>query len=95
MMLVKVVVVYALRTHVHIFREWVQLCHDKLLIDVGRFTEWLTHLAATLEVMGSRPSLSDISEIYFLESIQSLTQRDCRCDIVELTVICNVCGVNW
>jgi len=45
-----------------------------------RFTvaEWLTNLTATLEVMGSRPSLSDISEIYFLESIQSLAQRDLK-----------------
>jgi len=28
--------------------------------------------------MGSRPSLGDISEIYFLESIQSLAQRDLK-----------------
>jgi len=43
-----------------------------------RFTmaDWLTHLAATLEVMGSRPSLDDTYEIYFLESIQSPAQRD-------------------
>jgi len=34
-------------------------------------SRWLTHLAATLEVMGSRPSFGDISEIYFLESIIS------------------------
>jgi len=36
-----------------------------------RFTvaAWLTHSTATLEVMGSRPSLGDISEIYFLESL--------------------------
>jgi len=42
-----------------------------------RFTvaEWLTRLAATLEVMGSRPSLSDIYDIYFLVSIQSPAQR--------------------
>jgi len=39
-------------------------------------TEWLTHLAATLEFVVSRPSLGDISEIYFLESIQSLAQMD-------------------
>jgi len=32
--------------------------------------EWLTHLAAMLEV--------DIYEIYFLESIQSLAQRDSK-----------------
>jgi len=45
-----------------------------------RFTvaEWLTYLAAMLEVMGLRPSLGDISEIYFLESIQSLAQRDLK-----------------
>jgi len=45
-----------------------------------RFTvaECLTHLAAMLEVMGSRPSLGDISEIYFLESIHSLVQRDLK-----------------
>jgi len=32
-----------------------------------RFTvaEWITHLAATLEVMGLRPSLGDILKIYF------------------------------
>jgi len=36
--------------------------------------EWLINLAATLEVMGSRPSLDDISEIYFLESIVSGTE---------------------
>jgi len=32
---------------------------------ICRFTvaEWLTHLAATLEVMGSRPSLGDIARI--------------------------------
>jgi len=35
-------------------------------------------LAATLEVMGLRRSLGDISEIYFLESIQSLAQRDLK-----------------
>jgi len=35
-------------------------------------SEWLTQLAATLEVMSSRPSLGDISEIYSLESILSL-----------------------
>jgi len=40
--------------------------------------EWLTHSIAMLEVMGSRPSLGDISEIYFLESIQSLAQRDLK-----------------
>jgi len=36
-----------------------------------RFTvdEWLTHLAVMLEVMGSRPSFSEISEIHFLESM--------------------------
>jgi len=47
------IVVLAIRTH--------DLC-------IPRFTvvEWLTHLAATLEVMGSRPSLGDISEIYFI-----------------------------
>jgi len=33
-------------------------------------------LAATLEVMGSHPSFGDISEIDFLESIQSPAQRD-------------------
>jgi len=38
--------------------------------------EWLTHLAATPEVMGSRPSVGNISEMHFLESIQSPTQRD-------------------
>jgi len=45
-----------------------------------RFTvaDWLTHLAATLEVMGSRPSLGDISQIYFLESIQSMAQGDLK-----------------
>jgi len=59
--------------------------------------EWLTHLAVTLEVMGSRPSLGDICQIYFLELIQSLAHRELKwyCDIVELTVTCNVCGVNW
>jgi len=36
--------------------------------------EWLMHLAATLEVMGLRPSLGDVSEIYFLESIVSGTK---------------------
>jgi len=40
--------------------------------------EWLTHLAATLEVMGSCPIISDISEINFLESIQSVAQRDLK-----------------
>jgi len=35
---------------------------------------WLTHLAAMLEVMDSCPSLSDISEIYFLELFQSPVQ---------------------
>jgi len=39
-------------------------------------TEWLTHLAATLKVMGSRPSLGDIYENYFLKSIQYMAQRD-------------------
>jgi len=45
-----------------------------------RFTvaEWLTHLALTLEVMGSRPSLSGIFKIYFLESIKSLALRDLK-----------------
>jgi len=32
------------------------------------------HFAATLEVMGSRPSLGDISEIYFLKLIVSGTE---------------------
>jgi len=32
----------------------------------GALAEWLTHLAATVVVMGSRPSLGDIYEIYFL-----------------------------
>jgi len=47
---------------------------------VCQFTvaEWLTHLAAMVEVMGLRPSLGDISEIYFLESIQYLAQRDLK-----------------
>jgi len=40
--------------------------------------EWLTHLTATLEVMGTHPSLGEISEIYFLESIQSLAQSDLK-----------------
>jgi len=42
-------------------------------LNVCRFTvaEWLTHLAATLEVIGSRPSLAYITEIYVLELIQS------------------------
>jgi len=31
-----------------------------------------------LEVMGSRPSFGDNSEIHFLESIQSLAQRDLK-----------------
>jgi len=50
------------------------LTTDYICNVVKRFTvaEWLTHFAATLEVMGSRPSLGDISEIYFLEPIQSL-----------------------
>jgi len=68
------------------------------MFDSRQFTvaEWLAHLAATLEVMGSRSSFGDISEIYFLESIQFLAQRDLKClhDIVELTATCNVCGVN-
>jgi len=37
--------------------------------------EWLTHLAATLEVTGSRPGIGDIYEIYFFEWIQSTAQR--------------------
>jgi len=40
--------------------------------------ERLTYLAATVEVMGSRSSLGDIYEIYFLESIQSPAERDLR-----------------
>jgi len=53
---------------------------DKHLIHDCRFTvaEWLTHVAATLEVKGSRPSLGDISEIYFLKSIQSVAQSDLK-----------------
>jgi len=52
----------------------------------------VTYLAATLKVMDSRHSLGDISELYFLESIQSLAHRDLNgaCDIVELTATCNV-----
>jgi len=48
-----------------------------LICFISRFTvaEWLTHSTATLKVMGSRPSFGDISEIYFLKSIQSLAQR--------------------
>jgi len=42
--------------------------------------EWLTHLTATLEVMGLRPTLGDISDIYFLESIVSGAQ--------ELKMVC-------
>ena len=40
--------------------------------------EWLKHLPATLEVTGSRPTFGDISEIYFLESIQSTTRWDLK-----------------
>jgi len=56
------------------------LCLTVQQVRESRFTvaEWLMHLAATLEVIGSRPSLGDISDIYFLESIQSLTQRDLK-----------------
>jgi len=59
--------------------------------------ELLTHLTVTLEVMGLCPSLGDISEIYFLESIQSLTQRTYNgfCGIAEFTVTCNVSNDNW
>jgi len=38
----------------------------------------VTNLAATLEVMGSRPIFGDVSEIHFLESIQSPAQRDLK-----------------
>jgi len=53
-------------------------CTHEMEITVScRFTvaEWLTHSPATLEVMVSRPSLDDISEIYFIESIQSSALR--------------------
>jgi len=71
--------------------------HGEILVCRFMVVEWLTHLAATLKVVGSRPSLGDISAIYFLESMQSLAQRDLHglCDIVELSATCNVCGVNW
>jgi len=58
-------------------------------VTVYRFTadEWLTHMAATLEVTGSRPSFDDFSEIHFLESIQPAAQRDLKwymCDIAGI-----------
>jgi len=64
----------------------------------SRFTvaEWLTHLAATLEVMGSRPSLGVIYEIYFLESIQSPAQRVLKWSVRHCGTYCELnCGVNW
>jgi len=60
-----------------------------------RFTvaEWLTHMAA-MQVTGSMPSFGDISDIRFLESIQSPAQRDLNglCDIAEFIVTCDVGG---
>jgi len=60
-------------------------------------SEWLTHLAATLEVMGYRVNLCDISKIYFLESIQSWHRGTLNglCDIAEFNVVCNVSSYNW
>ena len=43
--------------------------------------EWLKHSPATLEVTGSRPTFGGISEIYFLESIQSPARRDLKLSV--------------
>jgi len=47
-------------------------------------TEWLTHLSATLQVIGSCPG--DIPEVNFLESIQSPGQ--------DLNGLCDTKGID-
>jgi len=63
-------------------RMWRRLSHGEGFVQQRQLrfmvAEWLTHLATTLEVMGSCPRLGDISQIYLLESIQSLAQRDLK-----------------
>jgi len=53
---------------------------DLLFHHYCRFTvaKWLTHSPATLYVTGSRPNSGDLSDIYFLESIQSPARRDVK-----------------
>jgi len=55
-----------------------------------KVAKWLTHLAATLEVLGSHTNLGDMYELYFLEWIQSPAQRDLKWYVWHCGTCCDL-----